>query len=86
MPCIQCPNGAEICGPGVSQGDCSVFDGIEALEAPDKGDPKCPEGWCFERMCEEGGKKWSVWRPTSGSCLRWAYTPYRGWHEQKCGC
>jgi hypothetical protein len=84
MPCITCENGAVICGPGVTQAECSDFRGVEMLDADGEG--KCPDGWCFDRKCTQDGQAYSIWRPTKGSCLQQAYTPWRAWHEKKCGC
>lgn len=87
--CVECENGAQICGPGVGQGDCPPFNGVES-EDDGKGANKCPEGWCFVEMCQdEAGDRWSIWKPTTGSCIRMAMvrarTKYLGWHR-KCDC
>lgn len=82
MPCIICDNGAEICGPDASQSECDNFEGIEADVLPDEADQKCPVGWCLERVCEQDGQKYSIWRPIEKGCLQHAYTKHRGWHER----
>lgn len=85
MPCIDCDNGIEICGPDATQGDCEEFDGV-FLQDTSSEEKKCPDGWCLERTCTEDGVKYSIWHPTTG-CLKHAYTPYRKWHRNcdRCG-
>jgi hypothetical protein len=92
MPCIQCSEDIEICGPDASQSDCIDFPHFDILRGDDdpdvtSGEHKCPEGWCFERKCvDTNGKSYSIWRPTDGNCRKHAYTAYRRWHQWHCSC
>ena len=81
MPCIQCANGAVICGPTAKNGDCGDFDGVFVADA---GGPACPVNWKWVEKIEiNQGSPISKWVAADGTDYT-AFTPFRGWHEKKC--
>lgn len=81
MPCVDCGNGVEVCGPDATQQDCDAFGGLLA-----GAEETCPPGWCWEEECKEGEHHYSIWRPTEGGCRKRAYTKYEDWHKKECKC